>query len=315
MKVEEARKESRRVDFKESFDFNSSRDKCEIIKDIVAMANSGGGYILIGIKDDGTLSGFDVTSIIDLDPAKITDQIAKYTSEHFCDFEVYEAYRNGQKIAVLAIKGNPIPMIFTSPGNYDIGGGKQKAAFSAGTIYFRHGAKSEPGNSKDLKDSIEKELLRTRKTWLSGIRKVVEAPVNSQVQIITPSVKTSQQPDATPIRFTDDPNAPAYYNIDPNKTHPYRQKEILDILNQKIKERSITQYDLLCIRQIYQIEDKPEYYYKPKYGSPQYSDLFVNWVMNMYKANSYLFDEAKAECRSKARKAKSKDIELAYFSL
>src|SRR5215470_9081294 len=125
---------------------------------------------------------------VSLDIAKITDQIRSYTGQHFSDFSIYEAQRNGKRIAIIYIKGTFTPIIFTSPGTYDVGGGKQKSAFAVGTVYFRHGAKSEPGNSNDLRDSSERELLRTREIWLSDIRRVIEAPVGSQVQIIVPSV-------------------------------------------------------------------------------------------------------------------------------
>src|SRR2546429_6392020 len=104
-RIEEAPKESAEVDFKESLDFSLPKDRCEIVKDIVAMANSGGGHLLIGVKDDGTLSQFDVTSVLNLDPAKITHQVRKYTEQQFSEFEIYEARRNGQKIAIITVKG------------------------------------------------------------------------------------------------------------------------------------------------------------------------------------------------------------------
>jgi predicted HTH transcriptional regulator len=47
-------------DFKSTFDVNAPGDWLEIIKDIVAFANSGGGTILIGVNDDGTPSGAEV---------------------------------------------------------------------------------------------------------------------------------------------------------------------------------------------------------------------------------------------------------------
>lgn len=52
-----AKRESKTVDFKSSFDPESNGDWCELIKDFVAIANSGGGVILIGVADDGTASG------------------------------------------------------------------------------------------------------------------------------------------------------------------------------------------------------------------------------------------------------------------
>jgi hypothetical protein len=35
------------------------------------------------------------------------------------------------------VNGTANPIVFSKPGTYDIGGGKQKTAFSAGTVYFQ----------------------------------------------------------------------------------------------------------------------------------------------------------------------------------
>jgi predicted HTH transcriptional regulator len=104
-KIEATSKESKEVNFKESFDFDLPKDRCEIVKDIVAMANSGGGRLLIGVKDDGASSEFDITLVLSIDPAKITDQIRRYTGQQFSDFEIYESQKNGKQIAILRIRG------------------------------------------------------------------------------------------------------------------------------------------------------------------------------------------------------------------
>lgn len=40
--------ETAQVDFKAGFGPNSNQEWCELLKDVVAMANSGGGCIIIG---------------------------------------------------------------------------------------------------------------------------------------------------------------------------------------------------------------------------------------------------------------------------
>ncbi len=300
MRAEEAENESKHFDFKSSFDIDSDGERCEIIKDIVAMANSGGGTIFIGIDDNGLPSGFDVSRVLNYDPAKLTDQIAKYTGENFNDFEIVEIDRNERKVAALKIGQISIPMIFIKPGTYNIGGGKQNTAFSRGTVYFRHGAKSEPGNSADLREAIERELERVRESWLSNVRKVIEAPIGYQVQIFPPDVTVSNVPTATPIRIVNDPNAPAFRNPNPDSTHPHRQKELLELINQRSGgKRKINQYDILCIRKVYKLEGEPQYYYKTKFSPPQYSDDFMNWLVKKYKENPLFFDKAREKCKDK----------------
>lgn len=152
--------ESDEVDFKESFHIDSKGEWCEILKDCVAMANSGGGILLIGINDDGQPSEFDVTSILNCDPANFTDKMFSYTGRHFSDFRVTAEERQGATIAAIEIGPASIPLIFTAPGNYQTADGKQKMAFQVGVVYFRHGAKSEPGTSDDLQQFLDRELNR-----------------------------------------------------------------------------------------------------------------------------------------------------------
>ncbi len=290
-----ARRESKYIDFKESFDVGSPKDWCEIIKDIVAMANSGGGCILIGTRNDGTPSGLDVTNILRLDPAQLTDKIAKYTGNEFSEFEITEIYKNGHKVAVFLIHGVDIPMVFIRPGTYDVGSGKQKMAFGRGTVYFRHGAKSEPCNSTDLRKVIERELERTRKSWLGNIRRVVEAPIGHRVHILPPDVRATTEATATPVRIVDEPGAPTYRLETPDTTHPYRQKEVVQLINERLGDKiTINAFDILCVRRVYKIDKtKPQYCYEPKYTSPQYSEDFVNWVVKNYKNDSLFFDKVR----------------------
>ena len=300
-KVKNAKKESKFVEFKEKLEINQAQDWCEVIKDIVAIANSGGGWLLIGVKRDGSPSGWDVTPILNLDPAQITDKMAKYTDEQFADFEIQEAEKRGQNIAAIQIQGVSIPMIFTQPGTYDIGEGKQKTAFGKGTIYFRHGAKSEPGNSKDLKDCINREIEQVRKSWLGNIRKVVTAPSGYKVTVLPKEIVESEVPSATPIRLVNDLSAPVYRKIDPDKTHPYRQKEVLQLINQRIGEkRKVTPYDTFCLRKVREIDTKPNFFYKSKFASPQYSDSFVKWLIEQFEKDNEFFDKARQEWKEKA---------------
>lgn len=298
-KAKNAKRESKYIEFKDRFDTNSSHDWCEIIKDIIAMANSGGGCILFGVNNDGTPSTYDVSSVLKLDPAIITDKIAKYTGQQFSDFEIEEIDKNGHKVPILIIYPSDIPIIFIKPGTYETGSGRQKTAFGKGTIYFRHGAKSEPGNNFDLLKAIERKIEEVKRSWLSGIRKVVTAPIGHVVQVLPPDIIMSISPDAIPIRITNNDEAPTYKLETPDKTHPYRQKEVIERVNERLKgKKRINQYDILCVRRVYNINgSRPDFYYKPKYGVPQYSELFVNWLVESYEKNSAFFDEAREKYR------------------
>ena len=87
----EAKRESRATEFKEEFDPANAQQSLEFLKDIVAIANSGGGALAIGINNGGEGCKTDVKRVLNHDHAKYCDLIKKYTMQDFCDFEVIEA--------------------------------------------------------------------------------------------------------------------------------------------------------------------------------------------------------------------------------
>ena len=292
-----AKRESKYVDFKGYLDFNESHTWCEVVKDIVAMANSGGGVLLIGVDNKGIPTGFDPTPILGLDQAVVIDQVHKYTNVQFDGFTISEQVKAGNKLAAIVIDGVSIPIVFTKPGTYSVSERKQKTTFSAGTVYFRHGAKSEPGNTNDIRRVVERQLESIRQSWLKGVRKVVKAPPGSQI-LTFPSgveVRESTSADARAIRIVDDPDAPAYRKLDYDATHPFRQTELVKEVNRALKSQTkINSFDIQCINRVYETCEKDNFYHCPKFShSPQYSREFMNWIISQYQQDNDFFQKTR----------------------
>ncbi|MFN2471798.1 MAG: RNA-binding domain-containing protein [Gaiellaceae bacterium] len=75
-KARAGRRESKYVEFKEQFDRTNDGEWLELFKDFVAIANIGGGVIVIGVRNDGTASGADVRPVLALDGATICDKLS-----------------------------------------------------------------------------------------------------------------------------------------------------------------------------------------------------------------------------------------------
>lgn len=301
-----AKRESKSVDFKRSFDPDGASDWCELIKDLVAMANSGGGTILIGVDNNGSCSGDpSVQKVLALDPAVITDKVSKYVGVQFDSFVINEGERDGLRIALLTVGASLTPLVFQKPGTYSTGGGKQRTAFGVGTLYVRHGAKSEPANSGDLARIIERHIQMVRKGWMADIRKVVNAPAGSSVSVLPPNVRQSTGLDATPIRITKDPTAPEYRTVDPDTTHPWRQKELLAKVNKSLpSEHRINQFDMLVVRHLYDVDADPHYFHKPLFGAPQYSVDFAKWLLEQHARDPSFFERSREEYKRVVRRTK-----------
>jgi len=85
----------------------------------------------------------------------------------------------------------------------------------------------------------------------------------------------------------------------PDHTHPHRLKEVVRHVNQKLNNRkTINFYDILCVRKTFKIdESKPNFFYKSKFASPQYSNTFVDWVVEQFNKDPAFFDKAKQKCK------------------
>jgi hypothetical protein len=207
-KALDAKRESKSVEFKQGFDPSAPGDWCEVIKDIVAMANSGGGIIVFGVDNSGKPTQVAQANLEQLDPADIANRIAKYTGPVSLEFEIRELRRAGAKLQSFLIHGGSIPIAFQKPGTYEVTPGKQRTAFGVGTVYFRHGAKSEPGTTEDIRNAIERQLDAIRRSWLKGVRKVVQAPEGSQIVALPSRSSYGHSPlAATSVRIVRNPKA------------------------------------------------------------------------------------------------------------
>jgi hypothetical protein len=287
---EELIEETDGVDFKATFNPSSKRDWCELVKDFVAMANSGGGIIAVGLNDDGTPSGTDLESVLAVDPAQVTDKVHMYTEQQFAKFAIRSAQRHGAEIALISIGGARFPLCFVRPGQYEIDG-RTKAAFQQGTVYFRHGAKSEPGTTDDFRLSMERELQRVKEFWLSGIAKVVEAPSDSVVEVRPAQVEVQTTDGATSIRLTRDENAQSFKVIEFDSLYPYRQKELMQRLREELGSNAPTTHDLRIFRVLNNVDANPTFSEKSKFGSRQYSDALVDWMLSRHREDPAFFHE------------------------
>lgn len=300
-RAKSAIRESKHLDFKREFDPASGQAWCEVIKDIVAMANSGGGIIVFGVANDGSNTNFDSASLLACDTADIANRIARYIGNQLVDLDVIEIERNGQARAAFAVSDTGVPIVFTKPGTYDIGGGQQKTAFGQGTIYFRHGSKSEPGNREDLANWRDREISKVRKSWLGGIRKVVQAEATETVTVIS-APRLPKGGEVVRANLSSDPNAVRVVPGNAEEIWPYRQKDLIREVNKRLARRTqINTHDIFCIKKMFDILNKrPDFAYRAHHLSPpQYSDAFADWIASEFQKDSSFFEKARRECRRK----------------
>lgn len=86
---------------------------------------------------------------------------------------------------------------------------------------------------------------------------------------------------------------------DPGKSHPNRQTEVIQKLKAAVPSLTINQHDIQCINKVHGVKKRSEYFYQGKVkGSPaQYSQRFVDWLIQQHQRDGEFF--AKARTKSK----------------
>jgi hypothetical protein len=232
-----ANSETSQIEFKLIFDPFSDGNWCEIIKDIVAISNSGGGVIIFGLDSHGIPKGENISQLYSIDPSQITNKISKYTGYHFSEFSLHECEKQGNKLFAILIFNTRMPIIFEKPGTYADFQGKQTTAFKQGTLYFRHGPASEPGNNNDLRIFIEKRIEDTRNEWLKNVKQIIEAPLGTSFIPYNPNdfLNESQDGPTQTIKFSESTNGfPVYIKEeDIQKIYPLSYSELTSLLQKR----------------------------------------------------------------------------------
>lgn len=296
-KAASAKRESKYVEFKAQFDTTNDGEWLELLKDMVAIANIGGGVIVIGVGNDGSSSGADLQGVLALDGATICDKLSAYLGEDFDDFEIASVTRDAAQVAAIVVgPAEEAPLVFTRPGTYPDPRRPrthQKSAFVRGP-YFRHGSKSESSTRDDIRGFIERRLERIRQEWLSGVRTVVTAPPGAEIVAIQ---RTQDGEGERAIRITTDENAPLYRAVDWDDTHPYLQSELIPLVAARLPAGVVfNAYDMLSVRRVHNIDEnaRPEFVHLPLHGYYQYSEAFSDWLVDQHRRDGEFFTKARA---------------------
>jgi hypothetical protein len=223
------------------------------------MANAGGGVIVVGRAPPA---------------AEIIGALATHLGEPWEGVDVVD----GRAIVVAARTASPL--IFDATG----------------VVYFRHGARTAPATAKDMARFAAREATRLRRELVDNVRKVARAPRGAEVIVVTPHAGPAEPFDR--FRVVDDPDAPAVARTDFDVTHPYRQKELINAVNARIGETVVGPYEILCVRRVHGVDEREDFFHRPKFGSPQYSDALVAWLVDQIRGDPEFLPAAKAAYRA-----------------
>lgn len=152
MKLLEAPCECQTLDFKQSIDIGQTQSVVELAKDVLAMANTNGGHLIIGVEDTSRRR-IGVPAFVD--SKAINDKIGRYCGGHISVLAAVHQIRDegGQSVSIemiyVPIARQKVPAqddgAYPDPKNP----GKQKWVFRKGDVYVRKGDESVKAETPD----------------------------------------------------------------------------------------------------------------------------------------------------------------------
>jgi hypothetical protein len=268
-----------------SFD-GSDRDELVLLRDIVAIANSGGGQLLIRLCDCEQ----------PIDANDLSRRLAQFTDAHFTDFVVEEAAGADPRNVRIRIGPAAFPIVFTRAGSAAADTTKRVEIFASGSLYFRNGQASELASSRQLQSFIERLLRRVRRRWLAGIRRVVNQPTASLVKPkqLAQRRAAAREANLQPVRIVTDPDAPALQPQDVDRLYPLRQKELVAELNRRLGRPALNSYDIQAVRRHHQLDERPDFVFHLPGAGRRYSPAAIEWIMDQYERDAEFFHKARA---------------------
>jgi hypothetical protein len=274
---------NRLIQIRRSFDPNSERDWCEVVRDIVAIANSGGGQVVL----DGSTS-----------EEKVHQWLNLYTDSAFADVRIAPLEGNNSTGTVILIGRAKLPVGFTRTSICLTSAGEQGEIFTAGSFYFWHDDRSEPGTTADMRAFLERTLRRIRRRWLRKIRRVVDAPIDLGESATSNRAaakrKQRQLANLQPVRIVTDPEAPALQPQDVDRLYPWRQKDLLRELNSRLGRRALNSYDIQAVRRQNRLDEHPDFVFNLPGAGRRYSPAAAEWIMDQYARDPEFFHRARA---------------------
>ena len=180
--------ESQHQDLKLTFDTANPKAKVELVKDLVAMANGGGGRIVFGCSET-TQPGIDEAVVRKLDSAKVSDLVATFIRPATLKIaHEITSLGNGRCLYTLTVAAPEYPIVMAKKGDWSgMNNRVDRPLFNEGDVWFRENTGVKRITFEYLRSWIDRIRQREREGVLELLNKIINVPDGAEIQIVTPS--------------------------------------------------------------------------------------------------------------------------------
>ena len=177
--------EEERLDYKADYNVIGSKrtkDKVELVRDIVGMANTYGGFIVLGVSEKVTSTGkifypdgMTEDARSNLDVSLLRQQVESYVSERLeIQYKIYslDEYQGKTFGMIFVPPSDHSPIIFSKDGQYrekNEESNNDLTLFRSGDIVVRKGASTERADQSDMRRIISDIRSREKARWTDDV--------------------------------------------------------------------------------------------------------------------------------------------------
>ncbi len=176
------------VDYKETFHPDQEKEWLEITKDIMAFANTQGGYLVFGVRDCSfEVVGLDLNVIAILTNTNyLLQKVNRFIEPEIGLLRSKRIEVDGRQVVVLVIPSSIRQThVISKDGKFKHISGEEKVLLRKGTLYVRRSAGNHLADSRDLDQIFDRRFDYFRESLIDKIARVIDAPQESEMVFVS----------------------------------------------------------------------------------------------------------------------------------
>ncbi len=174
------------VERRATLDLDNPRNRLQMVRDVTALANSGGGRMIIGVSADGTDRGIPADLAETFDADRLADLVAEHVAPDRVAMRVHR--RSVAEGAVVVEIEVPVadtpPLVLSKAGVHQPEEGTAVEVFPADAVVVRRGSRVVQARREDFRRWTDEAVAAARAQIQEQLLLVANAPTGARIRLI-----------------------------------------------------------------------------------------------------------------------------------